>query len=110
MNGEKMYEYLLGIGPKGRRGILDVTWWDVETLGHIRDGLLEGPESETITREERKVLSSLTDDDFADVLDKAIENTEGDGMHTERVRQAIRDNLLCKMRSKCGSASKKRRF
>ena len=103
MNGEQMYKFLSDIGEEGRKGILDVTWWDILTIRGIIDDMFEDADSwlSGLSEKERKTLTDTSDEELADALEEALNEVDGDGEHSNRIIQVIRESLIRKTKDKC---------
>ena len=103
MNGEQMYKFLSDIGEEGRKGVLDVTWWDIPTVRGILADMCEDVVVwlSELSENERKTLADTSDKELADALEEALNEVDGDGEHSERIRQVIRESLIRKAKEKC---------
>lgn len=103
MNGEQMYKFMSDIGEEGRKGILDVTWWDILTIRGIIDDMFEDADAwlSELSEKERKALADTSDKELADALEEALNEVDGDGEHNERIIQVIRESLLRRAKDKC---------
>lgn len=108
MNGEQMYKFLADIGEEGRKGILDVTWWDIPTIKGIINDMCEDADVwlSSMSEKEREALINTSDEELADILEEALNGVDGDGEHCERVRQSIREILVRRAKDKCSAAGR----
>ena len=103
MNGEQMYKFLSDIGEEGRKGILDVIWWDIPTIKGIINDMCEDADVwlSSMSEKEREALVDTSDEELADILEEALNDVDGDGEHCERIRQSIREILVRRAKDKC---------
>lgn len=103
MNGEQMYKFMSDIGEEGRKGILDVTWWDIPTIRGIIADMFDDADAwlSGLSEKERKALADTSDKELADALEDALNEVEGDGEHSNKIIQVIRESLLRRAKDKC---------
>lgn len=96
MNGEQMYKWLGTLTKEERMDIMDITWWGVDEARECIQSMAEQEEMwlDKLTKDETDALFNLGDDDLKKAIDNALDDVEGDGEHAEKVRQAIKEQLL----------------